>query len=52
MGDVCLLCEDSLRIKQEAPDAYKDIDLVVDTVVGAGLARVVARLVPLAVLKG
>ena len=52
MKDVYLLCEDPHTIKEEAPDAYKDIDLVVDTVVGAGLARVVARMVPLAVLKG
>jgi tRNA-splicing ligase RtcB len=37
---------------EEAPQAYKDIDAVIETVAGAGLARVVARLKPLAVLKG
>ncbi len=37
---------------EEAPQAYKDIDAVVEVVAGAGLARVVARLRPLAVLKG
>jgi len=43
----------SLRnIAEEAPLAYKDIDRVVDTVHDAGLARRVARLVPLAVIKG
>jgi tRNA-splicing ligase RtcB len=52
MAGVHLVCEDRRSIKEEAPDAYKDIDLVIDTVVGAGLARVVARLKPLAVLKG
>jgi tRNA-splicing ligase RtcB len=52
MAGVHLVCEDRRSIKEEAPDAYKDIDLVIDTVVGAGLARVVARLIPLAVLKG
>jgi tRNA-splicing ligase RtcB (3'-phosphate/5'-hydroxy nucleic acid ligase) len=52
MRGVYLLCEDRLSIKEEAPDAYKDIDAVVQTVAGAGLARVVARMVPLAVLKG
>ena len=36
----------------DMPQVYKDIDLVIDTVAGAGLARVVARMVPLAVLKG
>ncbi len=52
MRGVHLLCASRAQIKEEAPQAYKDIDLVIDTVVGAGLARVVARMVPLAVLKG
>ena len=39
-------------LAEEAPDAYKDIDAVVEVVHGAGLARKVARLVPLAVMKG
>ncbi len=52
MEGVHLLCEDRRAIKEEAPAAYKDIDDVIAAVVGAGLARVVARMVPLAVLKG
>jgi tRNA-splicing ligase RtcB (3'-phosphate/5'-hydroxy nucleic acid ligase) len=36
----------------EAPQAYKDIDQVVETLVEIGLSRKVARLKPLAVLKG
>ena len=52
MEGVHLICADRRRIKEEAPAAYKDIDLVIDTVVGAGLAKSVARMVPLAVLKG
>ena len=52
MEGVHLICADRLAIKEEAPDVYKDIDIVIDTVVGAGLATCVARLVPLAVLKG
>jgi tRNA-splicing ligase RtcB len=39
-------------LAEEAPDAYKDIDAVIDVVHGAGLARKVARLRPLAVMKG
>jgi len=39
-------------LAEEAPDAYKDIDAVIEAVVGAGLARKVARLRPLAVMKG
>ncbi len=37
---------------EEAPQAYKDIDAVIEVVAGAGLAKVVARFRPLAVLKG
>ena len=37
---------------EEAPSAYKDVDEVVETVVAAGIARKVARLHPLAVVKG
>ena len=39
-------------LAEEAPKAYKDVDRVVQTVCGAGIARKVARLVPLAVIKG
>jgi tRNA-splicing ligase RtcB len=39
-------------LAEEAPAAYKDVDAVVQTVVGAGIARKVARLLPVAVIKG
>jgi tRNA-splicing ligase RtcB len=39
-------------LAEEAPAAYKDVDNVVDVVHGAGIARKVARLRPLAVIKG
>ncbi len=39
-------------LAEEAPAAYKDVDAVVETVIGAGIAKKVARLVPLAVVKG
>jgi tRNA-splicing ligase RtcB (3'-phosphate/5'-hydroxy nucleic acid ligase) len=39
-------------LAEEAPAAYKDVDEVVETVVNAGIARKVARLRPLAVVKG
>ncbi|MGI6636786.1 MAG: RtcB family protein [Minisyncoccales bacterium] len=43
----------SLRgIAEEAPSAYKDIDEVIGSVVGAKLAKKVAKLKPLAVIKG
>jgi tRNA-splicing ligase RtcB len=37
---------------EEAPDAYKDIDAVVDISHSLGIASKVARLVPLGVIKG
>jgi tRNA-splicing ligase RtcB len=39
-------------LAEEAPEAYKDVDRVVNIVHGAGIARKVARLKPLAVIKG
>ena len=39
-------------LAEEKPDAYKDVSRVVDVVHGAGIARKVAKLVPLAVMKG
>lgn len=37
---------------EEVPEAYKDVDAVIDVVHGAGLARRVARLRPMGVIKG
>jgi tRNA-splicing ligase RtcB (3'-phosphate/5'-hydroxy nucleic acid ligase) len=37
---------------EEAPRAYKDVDEVVQTVIAAGIARKVARLLPVVVIKG
>jgi tRNA-splicing ligase RtcB len=39
-------------LAEEAPKAYKDVDRVVEVVHRAGIARKVARLEPLAVIKG
>jgi tRNA-splicing ligase RtcB (3'-phosphate/5'-hydroxy nucleic acid ligase) len=39
-------------LAEEKPEAYKDIDAVIETSHRAGLARKVARLVPLGVVKG
>ena len=52
MTGIFFIAENRWSVKEEAPQAYKDIDEVVRVVVDAGLARVVARMVPLAVLKG
>lgn len=39
-------------LAEEAPEAYKDVDRVVEVVEGAGIARKVARLAPVGVIKG
>lgn len=39
-------------MSEEAPDAYKDVDEVVDLSNAAGLTKPIARLMPLAVIKG
>ena len=39
-------------LAEEQPDAYKDVDVVVDVVHRAGLSLKVARLTPLGVIKG
>jgi tRNA-splicing ligase RtcB len=39
-------------LAEEAPTAYKDVDRVVEVVHGAGIAKKVARIRPIAVIKG
>lgn len=39
-------------LAEEAPQAYKDVDEVVKVVSGAGIAKKVARLRPVVVVKG
>lgn len=40
------------KVKDESPQAYKDVDQVVDTLAEIGLTKKIARLRPLAVIKG
>ena len=49
---IVVRCPSNQGLAEEAPEAYKDVDRVVDVVVGAGLARRVARLRPFGVIKG
>ena len=39
-------------LAEEAPFAYKQVEEVIEVVEGVGIARAVARLEPLAVIKG
>jgi tRNA-splicing ligase RtcB len=49
---IVVRCPSPKGLAEEAPFAYKDVDRVVRVVENAGLARRVARLVPLGVVKG
>jgi len=49
---ILIKCQSLRGIAEEAPQAYKNIDNVVEVVHNAGLSKKVARLVPLAVIKG
>ena len=47
------ICTGSLSgLAEEAPQAYKNIDDVVDVVDSVGIAKKIAKFVPLAVVKG
>ena len=39
-------------VAEEMPEAYKDVADVVGVVAGAGISRIVAKLVPIGVIKG
>jgi tRNA-splicing ligase RtcB len=49
---IIVRCPSISGLVDEAPLAYKDIDEIVEVVDRAGLAKKVARLRPLAVVKG
>ena len=49
---IVVRCRGKKTLFEEAPEAYKNIDRVVDVVHGAGISRKVVRLRPLGVVKG
>lgn len=52
MKDILITGRDFRSFLDEAPQAYKDIESVIDTLAEIGITRKVARLFPLAVIKG
>lgn len=52
IGEVMLNTRNYQQLFDEAPPAYKDIDEVVETLAQIGLTKEIARLRPLAVIKG
>jgi len=49
---VLVACASRKMLAEEIPEAYKDVTTVVNVVERAGIARKVARLRPVAVVKG
>jgi len=49
---IIVKCWSIRGIAEEAPMAYKNIESVVEVVHNAGLSKKVAKLIPLAVIKG
>ncbi|MFO7179176.1 MAG: RtcB family protein [Pseudomonadota bacterium] len=49
---IVVRCPSNAELAEEAPLAYKDVEHVIDVVERAGIARKVARLKPIGVLKG
>lgn len=49
---IIVKCPSDSGLAEEGPEAYKDVVEVIDVVAGAGLAKPVARLRPLIVIKG
>ena len=49
---IIIRSDSDVGLAEEAPLAYKDVDNVVNVVANAGLAKKVARVKPLAVIKG
>ncbi|ADI02892.1 RtcB family protein [Syntrophothermus lipocalidus] len=52
MGEILYNTRNFRDVVDEAPQAYKDIEEVVDTLVEIGLTRKIARMMPMAVIKG
>ena len=46
-----MICNDRQLIYEEAPQAYKNVDSVVQTLVGAGLVTLLARTKPVLTYK-
>ncbi|MDD1720517.1 MAG: RtcB family protein [Euryarchaeota archaeon] len=49
---ITLKTDDLSAVPEEAPEAYKPIDEVISVVSALGISKVVARLVPMGVIKG
>ena len=51
-NDIYLRNASTEGVLEEAPDAYKNVDQVIEVVCNAGLTAKVAKLTPIGVIKG
>ena len=51
-GGIVVRCSRDSNLSEESPAAYKDVEEVVEIVDHAGIAKMVSRLLPMAVIKG
>ena len=49
---IIVLGKSKRGLAEEAPEAYKNIDLVIEATCRAGLAKKVAKLMPMGCIKG
>jgi len=49
---IIVMAKGKSTLAEEAPEAYKDVDIVVDVVHNAGISKKIARMTPLGVIKG
>ena len=46
-----VICEDKELLYEEAPQAYKDVDVIIEVLEGAGLIKLIATYKPLITYK-
>ena len=51
-GGILVRAGSIASLAEEAPEAYKEVERVVDVVARTGIAKKLARLQPIAVIKG
>lgn len=49
---ILVRASDKETVAEEMPEAYKDVSLVVDSIVGASISKKIARMKPVVVIKG
>ncbi len=51
-NNILLVVQDNILIKEEAPEAYKNISIIIDVLTNNNLVKVIAKSLPISVVKG